>query len=82
MGDGFSFGDAIEAMKLGHRVQRAGWNGKNMWVAIQFPDEHSKMGHRYIYMRTAMGSLLPWVASQDDMLMTDWADIGPNEGPV
>lgn len=28
-----SFGHAIEAMKLGHKVARAGWNGKGMWVA-------------------------------------------------
>ncbi|MGR6465423.1 DUF2829 domain-containing protein [Rhizobium sp. PAMB 3182] len=30
-----SFGHAIEAMKDGHKVARAGWNGKGMWLAIQ-----------------------------------------------
>lgn len=29
-----TFGEAIEAMKQGERVQRAGWNGKGMWVAL------------------------------------------------
>ena len=29
-----NFGHAIAAMKLGHKVARAGWNGKGMWVAI------------------------------------------------
>lgn len=29
-----NFGQAIWAMKLGARVQRAGWNGKGMWVAL------------------------------------------------
>lgn len=29
-----TFGHAIEAMKRGHRVSRAGWNGKGMWVAL------------------------------------------------
>ncbi len=29
-----SFGHAIEALKAGHRVARAGWNGKGMWLAL------------------------------------------------
>ena len=28
------FGDAIRALKSGERVQREGWNGKNMWLAM------------------------------------------------
>ena len=28
-----NFGQAIEAMKLGEAVARAGWNGRDMWVA-------------------------------------------------
>jgi hypothetical protein len=26
------FGDALMLMKLGHKLARAGWNGKDMWV--------------------------------------------------
>lgn len=29
-----SFGDALTALKAGHRVCRAGWNGKGMWLAL------------------------------------------------
>ena len=29
------FGMAIAALKLGHRVARAGWNGKGMWLMLQ-----------------------------------------------
>jgi hypothetical protein len=29
-----NFGQAIEAMKAGNKVARAGWNGKGMWVAL------------------------------------------------
>jgi hypothetical protein len=29
-----TFGEAIEALKNGKRVQREGWNGKNMWLAL------------------------------------------------
>lgn len=31
---GMSFGLAIEAMKKGERVSRAGWNGKGMWLML------------------------------------------------
>ena len=29
---GMTFGLAIEALKAGKRVERAGWNGRGMWV--------------------------------------------------
>jgi hypothetical protein len=28
------FGDAIRALKAGHRVARSGWNGKGMWLSL------------------------------------------------
>jgi len=30
----FNFGHALEALKAGHRVTRAGWNGKGMWLSL------------------------------------------------
>jgi hypothetical protein len=35
-----NFGDALEQVKLGARIARAGWNGKEMYVAYQpgYPD--------------------------------------------
>ena len=53
-------------------VTRRGWNGKDMWLALQVPDEHSKMTLPYIYMKTAQGDLVPWLANQSDMLSEDW----------
>jgi len=29
---GLTFGDAIQALKQGHRVMRSGWNGKGMYL--------------------------------------------------
>jgi hypothetical protein len=29
-----NFGQAIEALKMGRRVTRSGWNGKGMWLAL------------------------------------------------
>lgn len=44
-----SFGHAIEAMKIGHKVARAGWNGKGMWIALSpgliFDARYAKDGH-------------------------------------
>lgn len=37
--EGLTFGLAIEAMKKGLKVARAGWNGKGMWVAISYPKD-------------------------------------------
>ena len=33
--DGLSFGHAIEAVKKGCRISRAGWNGKGMFIMYQ-----------------------------------------------
>lgn len=32
-----TFGEAIEAMKAGKRVQRSGWNGKGLFAFMQVP---------------------------------------------
>lgn len=67
-----SFGRAIKEMQNGARVRRAGWNGKGMWVALQVPDEHSKMTAPYMYLSTVTADLVPWLPSQTDMLAIDW----------
>ncbi len=68
-------GEAIEIMWTGWRVRRRGWNGKNMWIAIQKPDPRSKMTEPYVYMLTAQGGFIPWLASQADLLADDWEEI-------
>ena len=67
-----NFGQAIEQLKLGNKVSRKGWNGKGMWLGLQVPDANSKMSLPYIYMKTADNNLVPWLASQTDMLCEDW----------
>lgn len=68
-----NFGEAIEGLKQGRRVSREGWNGKGMWLELQRPDVHSKMTLPYIFMKTAQNDLVPWLASQTDMLAEDWS---------
>lgn len=66
------FSSALYALKGGAKVAREGWNGKNMWLRLQEPHEDSKMTLPYIYMFTAQGDLVPWLASQTDILANDW----------
>lgn len=70
------FGQALAALHNGGKLARDGWNGQGMWIALQTPDEHSKMLRPYLYMRPVDGDLVPWVASQSDLLATDWRVVG------
>lgn len=78
---GLSFGLAVEAMKEGQRVARAGWNGKGMYVAFVHRDSYDIMGgdtlgtlplRDFLAMKTADDQIVPWVASQTDILAEDW----------
>ena len=83
---GMSFGLAVEALKKGKLVARAGWNGKGMWLfIIQGSNDIAKL-HGYgfgemaneptfrdaIFMKTVDNQLVPWTASQTDVLADDW----------
>jgi hypothetical protein len=69
------FGQALLELKDGVRVARDGWNGKDMYVELQVPDEQSKMRRPYLFMRPVDGDLVPWVASQSDILADDWVSV-------
>lgn len=69
------FGRALDVLRAGGRVTREGWNGKGMWLALQVPDAHSKMTLPYIYMSTVTGDLVPWLASQSDLVAADWLEF-------
>lgn len=79
-----NFGQALEALKEGKRVARQGWNGKGIYIELQRPDENSKMTQPYIYIVTtglvtdnkaAPKGIVPWLASQTDMLADDWSIV-------
>jgi hypothetical protein len=85
-----TFGDAVEYLKLGHRVARSGWNGKSMFLFL-VPGSTFKVNrppllgiyeegteikyHAHIDMKTATGEIVPWLASQTDVLSQDWCLI-------
>jgi hypothetical protein len=68
-------GEAIERMETGARVTRGGWNGPGQSLELQVPDEHSKMTKPYIYITTVQGDLVPWLASQTDLLANDYVEV-------
>ena len=65
-------GQAVRRLKSGDKLTREGWNGKNMYVELQVPDEDSKMTLPYVFMFTSKGDLVPWLCSQTDLLADDW----------
>lgn len=69
-----TFDKALLALKEGYFVHRSGWNGKGMSIAIQYPDENSKMTAPYIYIEISGFAVdrIPWLASQADLLADDW----------
>ena len=85
-----NFGQALEAMKLGSKVCRVGWNGKNMFLFLVpgsrfivnrppllgiYPPGTEITYHAHVDMKTAQGDVVPWLCSQTDMLAEDWMII-------
>jgi hypothetical protein len=70
----FDFSAALVALKTGGKVSRAGWNGKGMF--LELVKTSGVVGDRkllpFIEMTTAQGDLVPWTASQTDLLAEDW----------
>ena len=85
--DKLNFGEAIAALKSGKLVAREGWNGKGMWliliageavaqaIADRYGDGNAIPVLEAIYMKTATGELVPWLASQTDVLAEDWVEV-------
>lgn len=70
--DIFGFGFALDLLERGFVVSRLGWNGIGQYVSLQIPDEHSKMTEAYLCFTNNKGTVIPWVASQSDLLGLDW----------
>lgn len=74
------FGWAIRQLKKGHKVARAGWNGKRMWLRYvnerNYTVDAVRSGSHsllpWIGMKTADDHFVPWLASQTDVLAVDW----------
>ena len=74
--DALTFGLAIEAVKIGKKITRKGWNGSGMFLELQVPDEHSKMAFPYPYF-TIPGCdegvrRIPYNPTIVDIMSEDW----------
>lgn len=83
-----SFGHALELMRAGAKVSRAGWNGKGMFVYLVPPASYlvqtgaakSHFGegamipyNAYFAIKNVDDTVSTWVPSVNDCLSTDWA---------
>ena len=73
---GMTFGLALEAMQQGKRVSRTGWNGVGLWLeyipANGVDLAFIRMSYPVNSKAYPEGARVPWLASQTDMLATDW----------
>ena len=82
-----NFGQAIEALKQGKKVARAGWNGKGMFVYLfpgdNFPaktqaaksffgDDGLVPYNAYMVIKNVDDTVSTWVASVNDTFAEDW----------
>lgn len=82
-----NFGNAIELVKQGKKLRRKGWNGKNQYIelatnisyknaeGIIINTEHNDIGNKAIAFVGTSGVQMGWLASQADMLATDWEEV-------
>lgn len=78
----FNFGEAIKYLKRGFKVKRQGWNGKDQFLVYIDPYyndqfkliEEAPLGtfYGYVAIKTNYNAIVPWFASQTDMLADDW----------
>lgn len=82
-----SFSAALGLLKGGARAARKGWNGQGMFVFLVpgshftvnrppllgiYPDGKEIDYRPHLDMKAANGEVVPWVASQSDLLSDDW----------
>lgn len=81
------FSLALQYLKMGKKVARAGWNGKGMFVFLVpgstfkvnrppllgiYPEGTEINYLPHVDMKTADDKIVPWLVSQADLLASDW----------
>ena len=82
-----TFSEALMALKDNKKVRRTGWNGKGMFIFLVpgstfkvnrppllgiYPEGTEINYCPHIDMKTADDKIVPWLASQTDVLADDW----------
>lgn len=85
-----NFSVALQELKRGNKVARSGWNGKGMFLFL-VPGSTFEVNRApllgiypagtvidycpHIDMKTADNKVVPWLASQTDVLAEDWSIV-------
>jgi hypothetical protein len=69
--EGVTFSKALALVKEGQKIARAGWNGTGMYVGYS-QQGAGPITTPFLFMSTAQGTVVPWLASQTDILANDW----------
>ena len=90
MNNNMDFGQALRLLKDGCKIARIGWNGKGMFLFLEegsvfkvnrppllgiYPEGTEINYCPHIDMKTADNKVVPWLASQTDVLAEDWMII-------
>jgi hypothetical protein len=85
-----NFSYALEALKQGARVRRSGWNGPDQFVFLVpgstfivnrppllgiYPEGTEINYEPHIDIRNQQGTIVPWLASQGDLMANDWEEV-------
>lgn len=83
---GMDFGEALDALRDGKAVYRTGWNASAQYIYLvpaasyppstdiakeEFGGEDVPYG-AYLAIKTVRQNVVPWLASQTDLLAEDW----------
>jgi hypothetical protein len=85
-----NFSEALRLIKAGQRVTRLNWNGPGQFVFLvpgstfkvnrppldgMYPRGTSVDYLPHIDIKTKQGPIVPWLASQTDLLADDWQEV-------
>ena len=85
-----NFGQALDAVKTGHKITRDGWNGKGMFVFLVagstfvvnrppllgiYPEGTTITYKPHLDIKNVDGTIATWVPSIGDVLAEDWAVV-------
>jgi hypothetical protein len=90
------FSEALMHLKAGALLQRAGWNGKRMFIYLVagsafkstrppldwiYPPDTEVVYLPHVDQRMADGRHAPWLCSQADLLAIDWQILERPDAP-
>ena len=90
MRNNMDFSEALLEIKAGKKVARSGWNGAGQFVFLVpgsrftvnrppllgiYPEGTVIDYCPHVDIRNAQGQVVPWLASQGDLMATDWVEV-------